>query len=304
MNKEKKEKAIFTEGEYVVANYNCNGAKRGMIGMVDEIISAENNDQFMKVIFPYGKRGTVYRKTVMTWGKFLEHMADEAADNIDIQLLNNAVMNKEDIEEPEFLKAQRWLHRASEEVLIGELQRRGMKELEAEKIIFNDPATIVFWTDGTKTVVKCAEGQEYSEYFGYLAALGRKMYGTNSAINRMIREKGVYGKQRREKEKEKEEAEIDASDSDTYTSTWEEEKLAFCAVFSKRKKARAYLEKVRKVIETYGSYSLLNLKEHNGEPIIFHMDDDFGWRSADEIRIRKISPTEWKVVFPPAEMLR
>lgn len=29
------------------------------------------------------------------------------------------------------------------------------KKLEPEKVIFNYPATIVFWNDGTKTVVKC-----------------------------------------------------------------------------------------------------------------------------------------------------
>ena len=32
-----------------------------------------------------------------------------------------------------------------------------------KKVIFNDPATIVLWDDGTKTVVKCSEGDTYSE---------------------------------------------------------------------------------------------------------------------------------------------
>lgn len=33
-----------------------------------------------------------------------------------------------------------------------------------DKVLFNPPATIVFWLDGTKTVVKCKEGEEFSEW--------------------------------------------------------------------------------------------------------------------------------------------
>lgn len=57
------------------------------------------------------------------------------------------------------------------------------------KIIYNPPATIVFWTDGTKTVVKCCEEDEYNEYYGFLCALGKKMFGTNSHLKKMIDEK-------------------------------------------------------------------------------------------------------------------
>ena len=42
-----------------------------------------------------------------------------------------------------------------------------------ERIIFNDPATIVFWTDGTKTVVKAHE-DEFSEEHGLAMAIARK----------------------------------------------------------------------------------------------------------------------------------
>lgn len=54
------------------------------------------------------------------------------------------------------------------------------------KIIYNPPATIVFWTDGTKTVVKCSAEDEYNEYYGFLCALGKKMFGTNSHIKKII----------------------------------------------------------------------------------------------------------------------
>ena len=48
-----------------------------------------------------------------------------------------------------------------------------------DKVIFNPPATIVFWQDGTKTVVKCKEGEEFSEWAGIALCLAKKLYGPN-----------------------------------------------------------------------------------------------------------------------------
>ncbi len=56
-----------------------------------------------------------------------------------------------------------------------------------KEIIYNDAATIVYWTDGTKTVVKCNENDEYSEYFGFIAAVAKKMYGGTGPINQIIK---------------------------------------------------------------------------------------------------------------------
>lgn len=61
-----------------------------------------------------------------------------------------------------------------------------------KRIICNPPATIVFWKDGTKTVVKAMEGQEYSPYFGYLAALSKRIYGSNSFVQSMLKKAGAY----------------------------------------------------------------------------------------------------------------
>lgn len=60
-----------------------------------------------------------------------------------------------------------------------------------KEIIYNDAATIVYWTDGTKTVVKCNENDEYSEYAGFVAAVAKKMYGGANVINRLIDSKKV-----------------------------------------------------------------------------------------------------------------
>lgn len=48
---------------------------------------------------------------------------------------------------------------------------------EIKKVIFNNPATIVFWKDGTKTVVKCMEGMEFDKWDGLSMAICKKLYG-------------------------------------------------------------------------------------------------------------------------------
>ena len=61
--------------------------------------------------------------------------------------------------------------------VIRSFQNIGTKRFEPEKIIFNPPATIVFWSDGTKTVVKASNGDIFNEEIGFAMALARKVYG-------------------------------------------------------------------------------------------------------------------------------
>lgn len=44
-------------------------------------------------------------------------------------------------------------------------------------VIFNNPATIVFWSDGTKTVVKCQDGDIYDPEKGLAMAISKKFLG-------------------------------------------------------------------------------------------------------------------------------
>ena len=45
------------------------------------------------------------------------------------------------------------------------------------KVIFNEPATIVFWEDGTKTVVKCQDGDVFDKEKGLAMAIAKKSFG-------------------------------------------------------------------------------------------------------------------------------
>lgn len=68
-------------------------------------------------------------------------------------------------------------------------ETKNFYSLNVSKIIFNPPATIVFWEDGTKTVVKCAAEDEFNEYYGFLAALGKKVYESYRQIKELIDKK-------------------------------------------------------------------------------------------------------------------
>ena len=50
---------------------------------------------------------------------------------------------------------------------------------EIKKVIFNYPATIVFFTDDSKTVVKCKEGEEFSPWAGVSLCIVKRLYGDN-----------------------------------------------------------------------------------------------------------------------------
>ena len=55
-----------------------------------------------------------------------------------------------------------------------------------ERVIFHDPATIVYWNDGTKTVVKCQD-EEFDKEKGLLAAIAKKVYGNKGSFNNIIK---------------------------------------------------------------------------------------------------------------------
>lgn len=50
-----------------------------------------------------------------------------------------------------------------------------------KNVIFQEPATIVYWEDGSKTVVICQEGDIYDEEKGLAMAIAKKALGNNYA---------------------------------------------------------------------------------------------------------------------------
>ena len=52
-----------------------------------------------------------------------------------------------------------------------------------KKVIFNDPATIVIWSDDSKTVVKCQPGDTYSKELGLAMCIAKKYLGNKGNFN-------------------------------------------------------------------------------------------------------------------------
>lgn len=58
--------------------------------------------------------------------------------------------------------------------------RYGVGKIRApfiKQVVFHDPATIVYWTDGTRTVVKCQDGDIYDPEKGLAMAISKKALG-------------------------------------------------------------------------------------------------------------------------------
>lgn len=68
-----------------------------------------------------------------------------------------------------------------------------MKKLDVKKIIFSGPKTIVLWSDGTKTIVSMSKDEaKFDPEAAFCAAYTKKMFGSNSKIKRIIKEKSNY----------------------------------------------------------------------------------------------------------------
>lgn len=59
---------------------------------------------------------------------------------------------------------------------------------KAKQVIFNPPATVVLWTDGTKTVVKCDPEDTFNETTGIALCYMKKALGnTSRELNKALR---------------------------------------------------------------------------------------------------------------------
>lgn len=58
---------------------------------------------------------------------------------------------------------------------------------QIKNVIFNDPATVVIWSDGTKTVVKCQPGDTYSKETGLALCIAKKSLGNKGNFNEVFK---------------------------------------------------------------------------------------------------------------------
>lgn len=54
-------------------------------------------------------------------------------------------------------------------------KEKGQMNKKIKKIILNNPATVIFWNDNSKTVVKCMDGEKYNPLNGIAIAFMKGM---------------------------------------------------------------------------------------------------------------------------------
>ena len=59
--------------------------------------------------------------------------------------------------------------------------------LSIKNVIFNDPATIVIWSDGVKTIVKCVDGDDFDPEKGLAMAIVKRVFGNKGYYNNIIK---------------------------------------------------------------------------------------------------------------------
>ena len=65
-------------------------------------------------------------------------------------------------------------------------EERFFNYFDIEKVIFNPPATIVIWKDGTKTVVKC-NGEKFDQEKGLAMAISKRALGVGNMYRKVFK---------------------------------------------------------------------------------------------------------------------
>lgn len=65
----------------------------------------------------------------------------------------------------------------------GGLYNNGNSNVWITEVIYNNPATVVFWSDGTKTMAKCHPEDLYSPETGLLMAVMKKLTSSTFVVD-------------------------------------------------------------------------------------------------------------------------
>ena len=213
---------------------------------------------------------------------------------------------------------------------------------EIKEVIFNDPATIVFWTDGTKTVVKCQEGDIFDPEKGLTMAIAKKVYGNKGSYCNAIKK---WCDPYHEKQKEKNDlvtricdlskkaalAALDAAmteasianakeqeekkhrnlykynDSKPVTIDCEKSYIndrKYELVYETRADAEKVLNGMSEIIDEYGFVTVADLYDISGLSGAYYTDSIIGWKgSIKESTIKKVRDG-YVIDLPKPEVLK
>lgn len=77
--------------------------------------------------------------------------------------------------------------------MVKHYKEKDMEEVTIKNVIFNPPATIVFWSNGDKTVVKCDEMEKFDPEKGMAMAISKHALGNKgNYYNEFVKYAGKY----------------------------------------------------------------------------------------------------------------
>lgn len=138
-------------------------------------------EKWQKQLSPYGKELTTFyaitekikELTSNTGFKFDENGINVSKTRTDITIMKDIIKQYMDNDIQEVQSAA-----TRHQVYYGQYFRPLKTFVPAiRKVIFNDPATIVFWMDGTKTIVKAQDGDIFDPEKGLTMAITKKALG-------------------------------------------------------------------------------------------------------------------------------
>ena len=71
--------------------------------------------------------------------------------------------------------------------ITGYAKEAALLKTPIERVIFNNPATIVFWKDGAKTVVKCQPGDKFDKMTGLSLAIAKYFLGNTGRYYNVLK---------------------------------------------------------------------------------------------------------------------
>ena len=139
-------------------DYDDNHPKTLVMGICSRDIAPRRYEIF----WPDAKSQT--EAGVAIWSAFFKEAAD-------MKTAKNSLLD---------VQVDNYIHQ-DVEATIGLIEKFNTKNtkntMEIKDVIFNAPATIVLWNDGTKTVVKCQDEDEYDPEKGLAMAITKKAFG-------------------------------------------------------------------------------------------------------------------------------
>lgn len=117
------------------------------------------------------------------FSNYLESTPDQA------KRLNEAMVVQREIDFNPYFVDKDWLN---DKMYIPKIKR----------ITYDNPTTVVFWTDNTKTISKCTDNDKFSKKYGVAMCFMKKIFGSRAEFLREIEKGGVKKYQNKKKVKD------------------------------------------------------------------------------------------------------